>query len=77
VAHACNPSYSKGRGQEDGGLKPAQADGSEDPNLKILHTKQGRWSSPNGECLPSKHEALGSNPKAVLLSLLCLASSTQ
>jgi hypothetical protein len=24
VAHACNPSYSKGRDQEDGGSKPAQ-----------------------------------------------------
>jgi hypothetical protein len=25
VAHACNPSYSGGRDQEDRGLKPAQA----------------------------------------------------
>jgi hypothetical protein len=26
VAHACNPSYSAGRDQEDHGSKPAQAD---------------------------------------------------
>jgi hypothetical protein len=25
MAHACNPSYSEGRDQEDRGLKPAQA----------------------------------------------------
>jgi hypothetical protein len=31
VAHACNPSYSGGRDQEDLGLKPAQANSSWDP----------------------------------------------
>jgi hypothetical protein len=30
VAHACNPSYSEGRDQEDHGLKPAQANSSGD-----------------------------------------------
>jgi hypothetical protein len=31
VAHACNPSYSEGRDQEDLSLKPAQANRSQDP----------------------------------------------
>jgi hypothetical protein len=37
VAHACNPSYSGGRDQEDTGLKPAQANSSisKIPNTKI------------------------------------------
>jgi hypothetical protein len=30
VAHACNSSYSGGRDQEDHGLKPAQANSSQD-----------------------------------------------
>jgi hypothetical protein len=30
VAHACNPSYLGGRDQEDHGLKPAQANNSQD-----------------------------------------------
>jgi hypothetical protein len=30
VAHACNPSYSGGRNQEDSGSKPAQANSSQD-----------------------------------------------
>jgi hypothetical protein len=34
VAHACNPSYSRGRNQEDGGLKPARTNSSQDPILK-------------------------------------------
>jgi hypothetical protein len=31
VAHACNPSYSGGRDQEDHGLKPAQANSPQEP----------------------------------------------
>jgi hypothetical protein len=34
VAHACNPSYSGGRDQEDCDLKPAQANSLRDPILK-------------------------------------------
>jgi hypothetical protein len=34
VAHACNPSYSRGRDQEDGSFKPPWANGSEDPISK-------------------------------------------
>jgi hypothetical protein len=40
VAHACNPSYSGGRDQEDHGLKSAQANSSPDPFSKIPNTKR-------------------------------------
>jgi hypothetical protein len=40
VAHACNPSYSGGRDQEDRGLKPVQANSSKDPISKILSQKR-------------------------------------
>jgi hypothetical protein len=41
VAHACNPSYSGGRGQEDHGSKPAQENNSRDPILKNPSLTQG------------------------------------
>jgi hypothetical protein len=41
VAHACNPSYSRGRNQEDHGSKPVQANSSGDPISKIPTTKKG------------------------------------
>jgi hypothetical protein len=41
VAHACNPSYSRGRDQEDGGSKPTWANSLRDPILKIYFTKKG------------------------------------
>jgi hypothetical protein len=41
VAHACNPSYSGGKDQEDHGLRPAQANISRDPISKNPITKQG------------------------------------
>jgi hypothetical protein len=44
VAHACNPSYSEDRDQEDPGLKSAQANSSQDPILKNPPQKQGWWS---------------------------------
>jgi hypothetical protein len=40
MAHACNPSYSGGRSQEDHGLKPAQVNSSRDPISKIPITKR-------------------------------------
>jgi hypothetical protein len=40
VAHACNPSYSGGRDQEDCGLKPTWASSSRDPISKIPITKR-------------------------------------
>jgi hypothetical protein len=44
VAHACNPSYSGGRDQEDPGLKPGQANSSRDPISKNPSQKKG-WRS--------------------------------
>jgi hypothetical protein len=41
MAHACNPSYSGGRDQEDYGSKPAWATRSQDPILKKPITKKG------------------------------------
>jgi hypothetical protein len=40
VAHACNPSYSVGRDQENGGLKPAWENSLQDPISKIPNTKR-------------------------------------
>jgi hypothetical protein len=40
VAHACNPSYSGCRDQEDHGSKPAQANSLRNPILKIPITKR-------------------------------------
>jgi hypothetical protein len=41
VAHAYNPSYSGGRGQEDCGSKPAWENSSRDPIFKKPFTKIG------------------------------------
>jgi hypothetical protein len=41
VAHACNPSYSGGRDQEDCGSKPALANSSARPYLQKPFTKIG------------------------------------
>jgi hypothetical protein len=40
VAHACNPSYLRGREQEDWDLKPTGANSSRHPILKIPNTKK-------------------------------------
>jgi hypothetical protein len=42
-AHTCNPIYSGGRDQEDGGLKPAQENSSHN-YLKKPITKTDWWS---------------------------------
>jgi hypothetical protein len=41
VAHTFNPNYSGGRDQEDCGSKPARANSSKDPILKIPIAKTG------------------------------------
>jgi hypothetical protein len=41
LAHACNPSYSGGRDQEDHGSKPAGANSSTRPYLEKPTTKIG------------------------------------
>jgi hypothetical protein len=43
MAHACNPSYSGGRDQEDRGSKPAWENSLQDPILKKLIT----WKKKN------------------------------
>jgi hypothetical protein len=57
VAHACNPSYSGGRDQENRDSKPAWANSSPDLISKIPNTKIGlvEWL---------KIKALSSNPSA-------------
>jgi hypothetical protein len=40
-AHACNPSYSGGRDQEDRSLKPARANSLRDSISKKPFTKKG------------------------------------
>jgi hypothetical protein len=51
VAHACNPSYSGGRDQENHGLKTARANSSQDCISKITNTKNGRQSDSSGRAL--------------------------
>jgi hypothetical protein len=51
VVHACDPSYSGGRDQEDGGSKPAQANSSLDPILKKPITKKKKKKQQLVECL--------------------------
>jgi hypothetical protein len=41
AAHACHPSYSRGRDQEDHSSKPTQANSLRDPILKKPNTKKG------------------------------------
>jgi hypothetical protein len=61
VAHACNPSYSGGRDEEDLGSKPARAS-----SLKTLSqkypTKNRAGRVAQAAQLLSKHEVLSSNP---------------
>jgi hypothetical protein len=43
VAHACNPSYSGGRDQEDHVPKPAQANSLQDPiSKRVVGVAQGK-----------------------------------
>jgi hypothetical protein len=48
VAHTCNPSYPGGKDHEDHGSKPARANSSRHPILKIPNTKKGWWSGSSG-----------------------------
>jgi hypothetical protein len=58
VAHACNPSYSGGRDQEDHSSKPVQANSLQDPILKNLsHKRAGRVAQGLGpEFKPQYHK---------------------
>jgi hypothetical protein len=57
VAHTCNPSYLRGRDQEDQGSKLAQGNSLRDHILKIPITKKGWWSQVVGpELKPQYHK---------------------
>jgi hypothetical protein len=59
VTHACNPSYSGGRDQEDHGSKPAWANSSQDPVSKKPITKKRAGGVAQGggpEFKPQYHE---------------------
>jgi hypothetical protein len=62
VAHGCNLSYTGGRDREDGGLRPGWANSFQDPISKISNIKTDWIVDQLVECLPSKCEALSSNP---------------
>jgi hypothetical protein len=66
VAHACNPSYSRGRDQEDHDLKPAQANSLWDPisekkhhNKRAGRVAQGVGLSSNPSTAKKKKERKG------------------
>jgi hypothetical protein len=62
VAQVCNPTYSKGKDQEDHSSRPTWANSLRDPILKIPNTKQGWGSDSSVQHLSSKREAMSSNP---------------
>jgi hypothetical protein len=51
----------EGRDQEDPSSKPARENSLQDPSSKIFNAKKKKYTQVV-EQLPSKHEALGSNP---------------
>jgi hypothetical protein len=65
MAHACNPSYSGGRDQEDHCLKPARANSWRPFFEKTQHKKGAGGVTQAIERLPSKHETLSSKPSNV------------
>jgi hypothetical protein len=64
VTHTCNPSYSGGTHQEDHILRPAWAN-LETLSQKYLTQNRAVGVSLMVECLPSKHEALSTNPTTI------------
>jgi hypothetical protein len=50
MAHTCNPSYSRGRDEEDHGLRSALLNGLPGPVSKILNTKKG-WCSDSNDTI--------------------------
>jgi hypothetical protein len=64
VAHACNPSYSGGRDQEDCGSKPGKTNNLQDPiSKKKSITKKGWWSGSSGRA--PTYQVLSSNPSTI------------
>jgi hypothetical protein len=56
VAHACNPSYSGGRDQEDCDLKPAQENSSARPYLQKKPSQKGDGRVAQGVGPEFKHQ---------------------
>jgi hypothetical protein len=58
VAHTCNPSYSGGSDQQDGGSNSAQANNLQDPSLKKPFTQRtgGVAQSEDPEFKPQDHK---------------------
>jgi hypothetical protein len=58
MAHACNPSYSGGRDQEDHSLKPAQANSAQEPISKNPSQKRagGVTQGEGPEFKPQYHQ---------------------
>jgi hypothetical protein len=76
VVHACNPSYSGGRDQEDCGLKPARANSLQDPILKNPSQKQNKTKQKNRKKIGLvewlKVKALSSSPSTAKKTSGCM-----
>jgi hypothetical protein len=68
VAHACNPSYSGGRDQEDPGLKPAGANSSARPYQTLHKNRAGGVAK--GEGPEFKPQSVLEKKKSAILSHL-------
>jgi hypothetical protein len=65
MAHTCNPIYLGGWDWEDGGLRPALENSSQDPNSNITRTKVTEGVAQEVECLLCKCEAVSWNPSPI------------
>jgi hypothetical protein len=68
VAHSCNPSYSRGRDQEDRYSKPVQANSSARPYLEKPFSKTGLMEWLKVKALITTHT------KKIMLEMLIKAS---
>jgi hypothetical protein len=70
VTHACNPSYSGGRDQEDRGSKPVWANSSQDPILKKIPSQKRAGGVAQDINLSSNPSTTHTETKSILLGLL-------
>jgi hypothetical protein len=68
VAHAYNLG---GRDQEDHDSKPARANSSQGPVLKILNTKKGWWRVAQGVSLEFKPQYQNKNYYDIVIIIFC------
>jgi hypothetical protein len=76
VAHACNPSYSGGRDQDNCSLKSAWANSSQDPISKIPNTKQD-WQSGSSGRVPTQQVFKPQNQRKKKMACICACSFLQ